>query len=450
MKNKLPEIFGSIIDDLGKYVDSKNIFQSILQNNDEILSASIWGKIIQKLAEKGLSIQDINEAYNTLIVSASLTTIFEAMEIVNITINNIPIPDPIDHDYRTFDINKIDSNELVCFYKEHFYELLENRLENDLEKIPFVKNHIDNYLKLNILKLLEEESLLYKQFSAYYKSSTYCEEKRILLNAIYEEKIALDFYSIVLNDSACLTLHDLYIEPSFKVHKKNLDTRTYTSKLYKRIPNFKFHDFIIDVFNKKNPHFIKEDEINTIFIAGYPGQGKSSFCKAFVNAQIKNKHLKENIALIKLKDIDEPKKLLDDIEGTIKKYIEYDEDNLENYIIVLDGLDELYMKSSLTLHEIDQICHRLIRSNFKVILTTRYQYIDFGLFDEKNCLALGLGELSKEQQKEWLNKYSSYHPNLKLTSEKLDQLHENRDKFIHVIELIEQPILLHIGMTPKQ
>lgn len=147
--------------------------------------------------------------------------------------------------------------------------------------------------------------------------------------------------------------------------------------------------------------------------------------------------------LIKLKNIKEPNDLKNkSFKEMVKENTRLEIENLDDYIVVLDGLDELAMKTGLSTSDIELICQKFSRESTTIIITTRHGYLNFDTFTDKNIAVIELKELDKTQQLSWLEKYKTTYPNIKLSNETIEKFHKDEDK--HILELINQPILLHM------
>lgn len=446
--SKLIKNFTDLLIDGSKIADKKDLFKDFLNDNDEILSSSSWGKLLKLMSEKAYVIEDKNEAYYFTLYTTYLNTFCEALEYYIIEENNFAVPcnSTVEFDYNEFDENKIESNSLKLYFDEVFKDFIEEEQQAKIQK------YINNHLKYNYYKVLKNEALVLKEYINYKKSELGIEEQNNFKKEIYKKKIEQEFHEVVLDDKNGLTLADLYIEPYFRVHKKCFET---TDERYKKIKSYQskyidvedesIHTFIENILNDENSHELNCSKVNTIFIAGQPGQGKSSFTKKLINDIVNNKmNIDKNVVLIKLKDIIEPTELLNrDIKDIVKLHIDFEIDDFGNYIFVLDGLDELAMKTGLTLNDIDKICQRLGRSELSILITTRHGYVNFDSLSDKNILIVELKELQEEQQINWLENYRKTYENLKFTKEVIENIYKE-DKRKHIIELINQPILLHM------
>ena len=435
-----------IVTDVFKIADKKDFLKDFLSNNDELLSTTSWGKLIKYLGEKAVEISDLNEAYYFTIYTTYLNTFEKGLEYFDIKANNFSVPfdEDLKYDYNEFDLLKITSNPLKIYFDDIFKEFV---LEPDRAKI---QRYINNNIKLNYFEVLEQNSSVLKKYLDHTKSNLGIEEKEIFKKNKYKNTIANEYYDVVLGDENGLTLNDLYIEPYFRVHKncfsssdKRLKEDLNRNK-YINIKDESIHVFIEDILNNNNKHNLDLKDVNTIFIAGQPGQGKSSFTKRFVHDIVEDKiSLSKNVILIKLKNIINPNDLKNkNLKDIVKENTKLEIDDLENYIVVLDGLDELFMKTGLSTNDIETICQRLSRENITVIITTRHGYVNFDSLSENNIVIVELKELNLIQQSAWLKKYKITYPNIKLSNEIIKKIHKDGKK--HILELINQPILLHM------
>lgn len=453
IKEKSIEVLSNIIPDALKFIDKKDLLKELMNDNDEILSSTSWGKLINQLGKKYFEIKDYDEAYHFIIYSAYTTTLLEGASHLEYVINNLAVPKSkkLDFSYKEFDLNKFLKNKLVTYYKKIYNKILKVQLEKN--EIKLLEKYVNNNLKHNYYKLLEDNPLILTKYINHIQSDIFKEKHRNYDKTIYEDKISKEFTNIVFNDPKALTLKDLYIKPNFRIHKncfyeddKKVKELAYRDTKFIECSEDDIHKFILKTLNAQNDLGLDRKEINTIFISGFPGQGKSSFVKRFVYDVINGiTPLEKDVVLIKLKDLKNYQSLKNgNIEKVIKDNIDYKVEDLDSYIVVLDGLDELYMKSGLKLEDIDEICGKLSELNATTIVTTRHHYANFDKLNESNVLVLELKELSLEQQVKWLDKYRQTYPDKKLSKDILEELHNKKINNNHITELINQPILLHM------
>jgi len=444
--NKLSLITDFVIDAC-KLTDKKDFFKEFLGENVEILSTNSWGKLVNHLVQKSVEIDNLNDAYYFTIYTSYLNTFIEALNYYDIDENNFSVPNrlTVDYDYNEFNVNKITSNNL----KLNFDEVFKNFVEE--ENKAKVQKYINNNLKYNYFLVLKENSSVLQKYINHTKSDLGIEEQSKFKKELYRNEIANEYFDVVLQDENGLSLDDLYIEPYFRVHQncfkrddKKRQEISYQDTKYIDIESKSIHDFIDDILNDKNSYDLDVKNVNTIFIAGQPGQGKSSFSKRFVYDMCENKTSSaKDILFIKLKDIKEPSDLLNrNIKDIIEEFVKFDIKSIEDYIVVFDGLDELAMKTGLSLTDIDRICQRIASFDMTIIVTTRHGYVNFDSLSDDNIVIVELKELNEIQQLSWLDKYKKTYSDLKFTDETIKLIHKNNNE--HILELINQPILLHM------
>jgi nucleoside-triphosphatase THEP1 len=403
------------ISDACKIADSKDIFKEFLNNNDEFLSSNSWGSLLKYLSKKAVQIDDLNEAYYFTLYTSYLNAFILALDYHGLKENNFSLPNKNKHEYnyQEFELNKILSNNLKTYFDGIFQDFVQER---DKAKI---QRYINNNIKYNYFKVLQEQNFVLEIYIKHINSALGLEEQNSFKKELYRQKIQKEYFDIVMADINGLSLNELYIEQNFRIHKSCFsyddervkEKNIYDSK-YIEVKEQSIHKFVENILLDKNEFSLNKKNVNTVFIAGQPGQGKSSFTKRFCN-DVLNNHtsLEKDIILIKLKEIERPKELIDTnirdiIKNEISKY--FDENNFENYIVIFDGLDELAMKTGLSTSDIDIISQNISRTPIDTIITTRHGYVNFDTLNEENILIIELKELSKKQQLSWIKNYKNY------------------------------------------
>ena len=165
-----------------------------------------------------------------------------------------------------------------------------------------------------------------------------------------------------------------------------------------------------------------EKETRILFIEGDAACGKSSFisylCYHYRQADKVGKgiFLQANLICIRLRDLDIDEKQRT-VEESIKDYLGFSNDNdyvenkirFDNYVLILDGADELgmlegYGKSNL--EGILESIRRIFKRN-KIIVTTRPQYIDYEKLRKPTFKfkVVQMQHFDAEMRKEWVEKY---------------------------------------------
>lgn len=278
----------------------------------------------------------------------------------------------------------------------------------------------------------------------------------------YHEELKDSFHELVFDDEKGMTLNDIYIDPDFECYINTISEEYFSTPPEERADEFQTIDVptteiinsILSSNNDKLKNVFKNAAARVTFILGFPGQGKTSFCKKIIH-----NHLSTNpnspIFYLKLRNVRKTKDLIENPLNIIHEELEievgdtFSKNILKKSIIILDGLDEIYMKDNLKAEDIEYFCKELIREaerlNYnKIIITSRYGYVDLKKLYDKDYLAFSLKPLNFSQQEEWLEKYSLFHSDSLLTKERLKVFNTGRHEYNYIKELINQPLLLYI------
>ncbi len=272
----------------------------------------------------------------------------------------------------------------------------------------------------------------------------------------YYDELRAKYDELVMNDENGMKLSDIYVEPLISFHgnciidsrKEELlnDNNLEAFSIKSRVQSDKY---LSNYFLQQKQHeYLIQSKV--LLLLGFPGQGKTSLCKRFLHDFLSQRNLKKNIFFFKLKDIPNTHNLVtnpfntlyETIKQNLGKSVEIN--SFRNSVIVLDGLDELFMKEGLKLDDIEWFCLSLIRdveriSELQVIITSRKHYVNIDRLLSEKILIAQLEPLSFIQQKKWLKNYKYFHPETWLT---VNDIKEKGDTYLG--EMMEQPILLHI------
>ncbi|EDP94560.1 pentapeptide repeat-containing protein [Kordia algicida OT-1] len=326
-----------------------------------------------------------------------------------------------------------------------------------------IKNITSNFERIFMLSMIQEwisRQSYYSQIESIFINSPfidYTEERE--LHELYILYLTNYYISIILGDEKGMTLANLYVEPSASIFKECFTKETqkylyHKEEVFWTLESYKsIHDIIYD-FTKntiKDKQSLENPNVNCLMILGYPGQGKTSLCYYTLYDLIESK--KENSTkyyFIKLRNISETKELINNpikiISSFIKDIHEIEFNRKDKNLVILDGLDELYMKEGLNSNDIDEFCRELgnistLLPDTKFIVTSRYGYVNLERLKKNEFIILSLDEFDNERQQEWVDNYRIFHPESNLDLNQLDYINRN---IPHVSELIRQPILLHL------
>lgn len=328
---------------------------------------------------------------------------------------------------------------------------------------------IENLFKANVDKLAELEILIRQNTESSTKEILF----RILAQTtpksytaereIYNQKL-ISLYSENIMNEKDITLKDVYVEPDFLLYQscfdKDDDRLKFKNKsgfVYPEHSSKSIHNFIYEVLQGTNSLNLSKIS-NVIFVLGYPGQGKTSFCKRILFDLLTNEITNKEVFFFRLRDIDQIKQLIKNpipllLEEAQKvTEIKLDEIEFRKSIIILDGLDELYMKENLRLDEIDDFCRTLINeasksTNINIIVTSRYHYIDIENFKNEKVLILQIKEFTYNQQLAWIKQYGAKKKYMEDWFVEELKKFNNDYNFSHIGELVGQPLLLYLIST---
>ncbi len=268
-----------------------------------------------------------------------------------------------------------------------------------------------------------------------------------------------------------VTLTEMYIEPEFWVHgsciplkKDNLEGGSLFRRVEDKLGRHHFyqhkqhnllHPFVLKWVRREDCLSLPGEKDSILIILGQPGQGKSSaFLRTIDQMLREHPGTVENIFLVRLRDIIHAARLVEDPLPEICKHLKLeDEADLKNCLLLLDGLDELYMSQGLTLMQIHEFVRKLRQQlknsaalSLRVALTSRTNYLKLDDLGTEDYLILHLADLSLEQQQEWLCRYRKhYQQQCVLTEDDLQKIAKKENKaYDRIRELINQPILLQM------
>lgn len=201
------------------------------------------------------------------------------------------------------------------------------------------------------------------------------------------------------NKNSKVNLKNLFVLPSYREMPAKEDS-------VNRIDlNDKIHKFI-------------QSNINMLFISGSGGIGKTTLVAWMNYHYAENDEIGyelfggKNVITIRLRELD--KELISKKNSLIPALIEYLQiqtiDELENRypdsVIILDGFDELCMIENLS-NPTDLIydLYRKKIHGYKYIITSRPQYIDYGINIPSQYIVLQHFEINQVQ--EWIDRYTS-------------------------------------------
>lgn len=258
----------------------------------------------------------------------------------------------------------------------------------------------------------------------------------------YNKSLIEEFSTKPLFNEKQLTLKDIYvrlkcrISPDCMSSSKNDYSQNY-------LDTFDLLKSLIDINSRKNAgddySINYKVKLDRLLIFGFPGQGKTSFCKFIAHELLVNKEAFTNkVYLFQLRYIE--KKEFDSFLDNPLDYIKNDlnkrvfegqskdiSEELRGSLIILDGLDELDIKRTYLGGEYEKLLEKILLIEEDLIIVMTSRYIDICLKKlETNLLPLivNLVEFNSEQQKEWLRKYKEIYPDIELTENIIDHINQ--------------------------
>ena len=466
-KNKLPAFLEEFIGAAAKTLDKLD-----LMDNDNWLSTLPFGKVAGLAMKKIVEISDEARALSHAVGFASGMAFRQALVRYKIPLHLSAHRERIFRqqlrkllkeeviDLAAFSLDDFWDSELVRRYRALYLDLLKHG-DVDAKQQLRVVNYLRDFARIVFLRLLEEHEAVYYHLAEYLESRSYLELQLQHRHERYRTELKNLYTEVVLNDPEGMTLDAVYIQPRFGLYEKCLVEGDYQTEEKEKafVPaasqNYResIHPFVLDWLQGSCPDLpLLNKQVRFLLVYGYPGQGKTSFCKRLLYDVFGEHPLGQEVYFLKFKNFKQPGDLKNDCLKVIRDYLqdqhdlEVDKKELRRSLLVLDGLDELLMKNKLQKSDIENILRELIREveqhgNLRMIVTSRYGYVHLGDIPKENALVLQLGELDLEQQKNWLRIYREFHPKSKLTPNRLEKINGEES---YLKELITQPILLHM------
>ncbi len=282
------------------------------------------------------------------------------------------------------------------------------------------------------------------------------EEKKQSITKYY--KVLKGHYNQNVLQDELMTLADIYVRPYISVHQHALadEVELKHNQTFYKVAQYKqayelIHDFATNNIALDTP--FKNKQANVLIMLGYPGQGKTSMCNHYLHHSINPTDLTNNkVFLVRLREITHIKGLLNEPITQLLKEIQstcehIKKSDLKNALLILDGLDELMMKEGMKGTHVEEFCkvieQKAAQYNYKVLLTSRYGYIDLEKISKEKYLVAQLDLMTKEEQYQWCDQYAKIHPSSKVTRTVIDSLYTD-EELRYLKDLLSQPLLLHL------
>ncbi|UFH33262.1 NACHT domain-containing protein [Chryseobacterium sp. C-71] len=342
-------------------------------------------------------------------------------------------------------ILKHDNGYLIASYNlfKRFCDQLEIKLPKDIRYIYYVN------FRENLAEEFQNYQERYEELIEFFNNPISLQNDKFshLLNNYNDFK---NHYTKPLQDRAGTkeALNDLYIEPTFSIHKNNLKNIEEKDE-YKDFHNFSdiktIHDYFGNFFLLNKKHENLNENYNMAFVLGQPGQGKTSFCYKLVYDYLEKYSDLPQIPMIfvKIRDL-VAKDFVNDPLREVEKRFNFVDFNNDELVLVLDGLDEAYMSGGITDDDLRNLYDRLKKranNKVKIILTSRFNYLNTYDACLDKTLILHLNNLNDQQIIKYCDKFKKFHPN-NLFVRNIDLIIE-QNQYKHIKELLRQAVLIY-------
>lgn len=340
--------------------------------------------------------------------------------------------------FRQPDLNNLIETQniydLLVQNKQILTEL--NLIRNDINlicnKVQFIRQlmmelmGINEKFALNRIKMEKNKRFIPDKYIEYFESPLFLEES--------------------IGDDLEVKLKDIYILPRYSILDVKLNNENFIRDDIKEF----ITEFAKDT--RSNQHTIFR-YVTTMFIKGQPGSGKSSLFYYLAHLKGTNSEFLPNhkMYFIKLIELykDNGNKLTEKNPlDEISSYINCEDLNFNNTIIVLDGLDEICAVKDINIYE---YCNNLISDTFKfrnlkIIITTRSNYINITNKENNNVINIQINNWNIAQLSEWKEKYFNIHTDKielkKISEANLQFLSEDSNN--EMLDILAVPLIFYM------
>lgn len=274
----------------------------------------------------------------------------------------------------------------------------------------------------------------------------------------YYTRLKEGYNKVVFQDES-MTLASIYVQPRISVHERfliKIERKVNRGQVFLKLKGYQDAYALIKDFagrTIKNKNQLKNASANVMIMLGYPGQGKTSMCTHYLYHSVMPALLKKNkVFLVKLRAITNVKNLLaspiNQLLSEVQEECSYiKKDDFKNTLIILDGLDELTMKEGMKGAQVEELCDvietKASKLNCKILITSRYGYIDIERLAEDKYIVAQIDLMTKEEQYQWCENYSKIHPNPSITKTFINRLYTD-GSLEYLKDLLSQPMLLQL------
>jgi hypothetical protein len=170
-----------------------------------------------------------------------------------------------------------------------------------------------NRFRRNLSSEYQNNKQYYQEMIDFFHNPIFDQNQHYTALFKYNSSIKNFFTDKIQKDGVALeTLMDLYIDPYFKIYKKNIREDVLEEKKENRNSDFHYpenvlslHDFFNKYFFKNKVHEDLIEDYDMIFLLGQPGQGKTSCCYKLVYDYFECNHdlPKKKLFFVKIREL---------------------------------------------------------------------------------------------------------------------------------------------------
>lgn len=356
-----------------------------------------------------------------------------------------------------FDMSNFYENDMIKTVQENYISDFIMHLAQ-VENTHELERYIQRKLERNFYRILARKKKKYQKLQEYIKSNTYKLDQQIEKRLVYEEALKELYQQKGMMNQENISLENLYIEPYFLIHKNSIKPQENLELEDYNFLKDSLHDFVHYCIAPEESKFdlpfeLRHPDSRFLLLLGEPGQGKTSFCKRFLYDCFTHKHYSQEIFYIKLRHLQKVGDLLNSPLPTLRKEAEKQglmyglegfeiaERTFQKSIILLDGLDELFMRQGFDGNKVKDFFRLLLSEmifnpQLKIIITFRFGPITPENISQEKIQILRITSFNLIQQKIWLRLYK----NLQKTV--LDEKYLERiNAYGGIADLIRHPVI---------
>lgn len=361
---------------------------------------------------------------------------------------------------QNFDKEVFEDSTLFHDYLELFSDLLAKTGFTVSQRLR-IKKYIAGISKIRFLELIDKSPEIYRQLETSLFAEDYDFLKRNLNKELYFFRLRVLFTQVTLYDPKGLTLDHIYQDPHFSIFDRC--TRLYdpgndeNSSVFISVNTLGLGKSLV-TFTKDwlsgnvDWNAFQGNTYNTLIVFGYPGQGKTSFCKRLLADPGLYTPALSNVYFLRFRDIRKPLNLSISFFSTVLQTLNKDhkldlvESDLENALLILDGFDELRMANDMSSANVQEIVKNFqleLRhyDGLRIIMTARFGFLDLERLMTNRTLLIQLKQFDLDQQVKWVEAYHEFYPDCWLNRTELKRINSKK---AGLSSLVSQPVLLHM------